>query len=104
MEERAVRPLAVQPPHQSVEEQEDDDLAEQQPDQEGADLQRRVQGLRLAEAPAEQGIFALGEQQLEDQGDEDRRGQGEPRRGRPVDAQLPLLGQGGKLGRHAPGQ
>src|SRR6202008_1521514 len=59
VEERAVRPLAVQPPEEPVEQQEDEDLAEQEPGEEGANLRQRVQRPRLAEAAAEQGIFAL---------------------------------------------
>ncbi len=100
MEERAVRPFAVQPAEQPVEREEDGDLAEQQPGREGADFERAVQRARLAEAAAEDRVFALREQQFGEQGDEDHAGQGEPGRGRPVDAQLPLSGQGGEFGRH----
>ena len=76
---------AVQPPDQPVEREEEQALAEQQGGEEGADLERRVERPRLAEAAAEQRIFALGERQLDEQGDEDRRGQGEPRRATPSD-------------------
>ena len=59
----------MQPADQPVEQQEEQGLAGEQGGQEGADLERRVERLRLAEAAAEQGIFALGQRQLEEQGE-----------------------------------
>ena len=99
MEERAVPLAAVQPADEPVEAEEDQALAGQHRGREGADLQRRVERSRLAEATAEQGVFALRQRELGEQGEEDRGRQGQPRR--PSERQAPLQKRRrGDLGLH----
>ena len=56
--------LAVQPADQPVEQEEEQAWQSSSRGEEGADLERRIERPRLAEAAAEDRIFALGEQQL----------------------------------------
>ena len=79
MEQPGVRLAAVQPADQPVEQPEDERLAAQQGDREGGDLERRIDRLRLAEAAAEQPIFAVGQRQLGEEGEEEDERQGQPR-------------------------